>query len=293
MRLIAPLMPTTIPIWTMNNRKKLPSAKFNRASLDRTTAATPAVRSSPANIHAKAWVRNAWASRASGTTPSVAGEAPVIGPADPVTFGVVPGAVGLLEYWLGIWFCVIVVPRPPRSRGSPHQAGVARVPALGQQGHFHVVIDDGLGLFLDLRDHGARVRAEGGCQDHLDLGRIGAEQDLFDERELDDIHPDLGVDDSAQRIEDRELRRPAGGIEGGVGGGRGGSRRGRLRKVCGGLGRAVGHGCSPVCPLSVPSSRFKALRGRGEPDQAAGFAAFTTMPGTRYWAGSLAASSAL
>src|SRR6188768_4183639 len=109
MRLIAPLMPTTIPIWTMNNRKKLPSAKFNRASLDRMTAATPAVSSNPANIQANAWVRNAWASRASGTTPSVAGEAPVIGPVDPVgvTFGVVPDAVGLLEYWFGIWFCVI------------------------------------------------------------------------------------------------------------------------------------------------------------------------------------------
>src|SRR6476469_3398111 len=214
MRWIAPLMTTTIASCAMNRKKKLPCAKSSRAWLLWTTLATPAVTMSPANIHTKACVRNACARRASGLTPSAAGEAPVPLPADPP--GVVPGAVGLLEYWLGIWFCVIVFPRPPRSRGSPHQAGVARIPALGQQCHFHVVIDDGLGLFLDLRDHRARVRAEGGRQDHLDLGRLGPQQDLLDERELDDVHPDLGVDDSAQRIEDRELGRPAGGVESGI-----------------------------------------------------------------------------
>src|SRR6478672_520223 len=183
MRWIAPLMTTTIAS----------CAKSSRAWLLWTTLATPAVTMSPANIHTKACVRNACARRASGLTPSAAGEAPVTRPADPVGVapGVVTGAVGLLEYWLGIWFCVIVFPRPPRSRGSPHQAGVARIPALGQQRHFHVVIDDRLGLFLDLRDHGARVRAEGGRQDHLDLGRIRPQQDLLDQRELDDVHPDL------------------------------------------------------------------------------------------------------
>ncbi len=44
-------------------------------SFDWTRVATPAVTSRPANIHRKAWLRNAAWSRASGLTPSWAGEA--------------------------------------------------------------------------------------------------------------------------------------------------------------------------------------------------------------------------
>src|SRR3954447_26851842 len=77
--------------------------------------------------------------------------------------------------------------------GSPHQAGVARIPALGQQGHLHVVLDDGLRHLLDLLDHRAGIGAEWSRQDHLDLGGILAEDDLLDQGELDDVHPDLGV----------------------------------------------------------------------------------------------------
>ena len=40
-----------------------------------------------------------------------------------------------------------------------------------------------------------------------------AEDDLLDQGELDHVHPDLGVDDGAQRVEDRELGRAALGVE--------------------------------------------------------------------------------
>src|SRR6476659_2755672 len=150
----------------MNRKKKLSLATSSRRGLAWTTAATPAVMSRPTNIHRNAWDRNAVASRASGRTPRVAGE--VVTPGASGFAGVV-GATGVddVRYGLGNWFWLIER-CPPGILGQPHEAGVARVPALGQQGHFHVVLDDRLGLFLDLRDHGARVRSEGGCQDHLD-----------------------------------------------------------------------------------------------------------------------------
>ena len=67
----------------------------------------------------------------------------------------------------------VVVRARVGSAGSPHQAGVARIPALRQQGHLDVVLDDLLGLLLDLLDHRAGVRAERGRQDHLHLGQSG------------------------------------------------------------------------------------------------------------------------
>src|SRR3712207_4422042 len=53
---------------------------------------------------------------------------------------------------------------------SPHQARVARVPALREQRDLDVVLDDALGLLLHLLDHRAGVGAERGREDHLDLG---------------------------------------------------------------------------------------------------------------------------
>ena len=52
--------------------------------------------------------------------------------------------------------------KPPLTscRSSPHQARVARIPALGEEGDLHGVLDDRLGLLLDLRDHRPGVRAE-------------------------------------------------------------------------------------------------------------------------------------
>src|SRR6185436_19202715 len=83
---------------------------------------------------------------------------------------------------------------------SPNQAGVARVPALRQQGHLDVVLDDRLRLVLDLLDHRPGVGAERGRQDHLDLSRVRAQDDLLDQRELHDVHPDLRVHDGPQRV---------------------------------------------------------------------------------------------
>src|SRR3954463_10991177 len=96
--------------------------------------ATPAVTSRPANIQVKGWLRKAAASRASGTTPRPWGVLRA-----PVPAGT-PGASGVpvvLLYRTGLSFCVIGS-TSPETRGSPHQAGVARIPPLGQQGHFHV-----------------------------------------------------------------------------------------------------------------------------------------------------------
>ena len=114
--------------------------------------------------------------------------------------------------------------RPSRSPSarSPHQTRIARVPPLGEEGHGHLVLDDRLGLLLHLLDHRAGVGTEGGREDHLHLGALRPEDDLLDERELDDVHPDLGIDDRAEGVEDRELGRPSLGIEGGV---RWGARR--------------------------------------------------------------------
>src|SRR3954447_4509140 len=121
----------------------------------------------------------------------------------------------------GSFDAILVIPRLSETPSSPHQAGVAGVPALGQQGHLDVVLDDALRLLLDLLDHRPGVRAERRREDHLDLGLVLAEQDLLDQGELHDVHPDLGVDDGAQRVEDRELGRPPLGVErrrGAVGG---------------------------------------------------------------------------
>ena len=107
-------------------------------------------------------------------------------------------------------------------RRLPDEAGVARIPALGQEGDLDLVLDDRLDLLLDLLDHRAGVRAERRGQDHLDLGLLGRLDDLLDQRELDDVHADLGVDDGAQRVEDRELRRACLRVER-----RGGRRRWR------------------------------------------------------------------
>src|SRR3954464_3626006 len=250
-RVIAPAMTMTIASWAMNSRKKFPLANSRSFGLLWTTYATPAVRSSPANIHRNAWDRNAFARRASGLTPRLDGVAPT-----PRTAGVA-GAAGFAAYgdrsWsgFGTWFCVIVR-RPPGSLCSPHQAGVARIPPLGQQGHFHVVFDDRLHLFLHLGDHRAGVGAERGGQDHLDLGRIRAEDDLLDEGELHDIHPDLGVHHGAQGVEDGELRRSAGGIE-----------RGAVRR------RWVGRGRGLIChgPIILASRSDIALRPVSAPDR--------------------------
>src|SRR3954452_13189189 len=228
-RVIAPAMTMTIASWAMNSRKKLPLANSRSFGLLCTTYATPAVRSRPANIHMNAWDRKALARRASGLTPRVDGVPPT-----QRTTGVV-GAAGFAAYgdrsWsgFGTWFWVIVR-RPPGSLRSPHQAGVARIPPLGQQGHFHVMFDDCLDLFLHLGDHRPGVGAERSGQDHLDLGRIRAEEDLLDEGELHDIHPDLRIHDGAQRVKDRELRGSPGGIE-----------RGAVRR------RWVGRGHGLVC----------------------------------------------
>ena len=101
---------------------------------------SPAVMSRPTNIHRNACDRNAVARRASGLTPRAAGE--VVTPGAKGFAGVV-GATGVedVRYGLGNWFWLIGR-CPPGILVSPHQAGVARVPALGQQGHFHVVVDD-------------------------------------------------------------------------------------------------------------------------------------------------------
>src|SRR4051812_5011142 len=150
--------------------------------------ATPAVTSRPANIQVKAWLRKAAASLASGTTPRPCGVLRA-----PVPAGT-PGASGVpvVLYRTGLSFCVIESILL-RLSGSPHQAGVARIPALGQQGHFHVMVHDRFGLLLDLGDHRSGIRAERRGEDHLHFGAVGSEDDLLDQRELDDVHADLGV----------------------------------------------------------------------------------------------------
>src|SRR5688500_13749181 len=129
------LMPITSASWAMIRRKKLSAANPTSVALDWTTKATPALIIRPTNIHTKAWVRNAWASRASGLTPRADGEAAV------------PGARSGVRYGLETrWSLMSGCSYRKSGDGSPHQAGVARVPALGQERDLDVVLDDGLGL---------------------------------------------------------------------------------------------------------------------------------------------------
>src|SRR3954466_798858 len=219
---MAPAMTMTMASWAMNSRKKLPSANWRSFGLLWTTKAMPAVTRRPANIHRNACDRNALASRASGLTPRAEGVAAGRRTSPPGT----AGRAGFDAYGVWNWFrlvggCSFIGRRPPGSRSSPHQARVARIPPLGQQGHFHVVLDHRLDLLLDLGDHRPGVGTERRGQDHLHLGRILSEDDLLDEGELHDVHPDLRIHHRAQRIEDGELGRSAGRIE------RGGVRRGR------------------------------------------------------------------
>ena len=55
--------------------KKLSYANWRMRGFDWTRYATAAVTSRPTNIHRKAWLRKAACSRASGLTPSWAGDA--------------------------------------------------------------------------------------------------------------------------------------------------------------------------------------------------------------------------
>ena len=129
-------------------------------------------------------------------------------------------------------------------------------------------------------DHRAGVGAERGREDHLDLGRVRAEDDLLDQGELDDVHPDLGVDDGAQRVEDRELGGAALGVE----------RRGRCvsgpwraacRSSCGNPSTGLGNGRHAGIG---PSGARIVRRVRGT---------LTTTPGTRSRSGRAAASSSV
>ena len=139
------------------------------------------------------------------------------------------------------------------------------------------------GLLLDLLDHRPGVRAERRRQDHLHLGLVLAEDDLLDQRELDDVHPDLGVDDGPQRVEDREL----GGAPLGIERGRSGAhRRRRPRRLTGDLWWYR----SLEAPGAYAPIRTTGLAVR--PDQAAE-PALTTTPGRRYWTGRSAASASV
>ena len=108
------------------------------------------------------------------------------------------------------------------------------------------MVEDGLGLLLDLRDHRAGIRAERGREDHLHL-RLGfADDHLLDQRQLYDVHPDLRIHDLAEGVEDRELLGAALGVERG--------RGGRL-DGCFGDGRLIGHGRLSVVPRDRDGSR--------------------------------------
>src|SRR4051794_23873881 len=167
-------------------------------------------RASPSAATASSTVPYASVRRSSLRTRSPPKRRPVV-PSSPLPVATTEsnGSVDRVMRWSSGRSCGRCSPR------SPHQAGVARIPALRQQGDLDVVLDHALGLLLDLRDHGAGVRAERGGEDHLHLGRVLAEDDLLDERELDDVHADLGIHDGSQRIEDRELRRAPLRVEGG------------------------------------------------------------------------------
>ena len=63
----------------MKRMKKLFAANSSSLGVLWTAKPRPAVTSSPANIHRKAWVRNAAWRRASGLTPSADGDAYGVG----------------------------------------------------------------------------------------------------------------------------------------------------------------------------------------------------------------------
>ena len=67
------------------------------------------------------------------------------------------------------------------------------------------MLQHGLGRVLDLLDHGAGVRAERRRQDHLDLRRFAADDDLADERQLHDVHAQLRVHHGAEGVQDGQL----------------------------------------------------------------------------------------
>ena len=117
----------------------------------------------------------------------------------------------------------------------------------------------------------------------------GPEQDLLDQRELDDVHPDLGVDDGAQRVEDRELGRPPLGIEGELGRGRVGGGRSAVRvSVVVSVMRGLRCVHERTHQSVAPPSNVHDARGGGRD-----LAVLTTTPGTRYWAGRPAASASV
>src|SRR3954454_21498448 len=186
----------TSPSWAMIRTKRLFAANSSRRSLLWTMYAIAAVTASPTNIQMNACVRNACCVRAStwiGGAPTCCSAGSVPGTADGDE---VYGLVDRGSLTMRRSSCT------RRSSGSPHQTRIARVPALGQQRDLDVVFDDRLHLLLDLVDHRPSVGAEGRRQDHLDLGRIRPKDDLLDQGQLDDVHPDLRVDDGAKRVED-------------------------------------------------------------------------------------------
>ena len=65
---------------------------------------------------------------------------------------------------------------------------------------------DGCGRVVDpVLDHLARRAAHRGeAVDHLHLGPV--DLDVVEEAELDDVHPELGILDGVQRLDDRFLR---------------------------------------------------------------------------------------
>ena len=96
---------------------------------------------------------------------------------------------------------------------------------------------DLLGRLLDLLHERARVGAEGRRHDHAHLGQLVTQDDLPDERELDHVHADLGVDDGPERVEDGQLAGARTGVES-----RGGPRGRHGRGVGRGLGHDLGGG---------------------------------------------------
>src|SRR6266550_1547057 len=212
-------IPMPSPSWAKTKRSQDHATAAISVGFVATTVEIAVVNSNPANIQPNDWTRKRFASSGAGRTPSCDGR---------------------------VRFCMFEASPIRVVRRSPHETRVARVPALGQQGHLDIVLDDRFRLLLDLLDHRSGVGAERGRQDHLDLGLVSAEQDLLDQGELDDVHPDLGVDHRPQGVEDRELGGAPLGVECGrsriVCDGRisGGSGRGRGCRV-GGVGLGIGH----------------------------------------------------
>ena len=285
-RLIAPLMTTTIANWAMISRKTLPWANDRRRSLVWTVNATPALTSSPANIHRKACERNAAASRASGLTPRADGD--VVPTGDPRVPG--DGPVGDVPVGDLVGELVLTHRSAPSrvlnlTTSGRRRAGPSARPAgsLSHRGRRPIsvcsltwaIIDPAYGqngvvrIILTSVESGPRM-----------ICLISASSTTF--------IPISGSTTAPQRVEDRELGRAPGGVERGVrrrlGRGRGG--------LGGGFGRAVGHAVLRVCRTSVPSTRGNARKPSG-PGQATDAPDLMTTPGIRYCAGRPAASASV